>query len=180
MTTGQELGQLISKLVSNVAKLWNAIMKQRLRLFAIYQTTTSLQRTYNLNPRTIWYPALDESNHMKSAYLTIHPGKILLLKMVAFWNPFFFRKHRFHILHFSNSTRLFTKPTGRHYTKHRFSWTLGYAYVFSPCFQPRARAGVKKILPCEVCHGLLVPICDTYQDQSQVRTLRILAKLLPD
>ena len=47
--------------------------------------------------------------------------KILLLKMVAGWNPFFFQKHRFHILHFPNSTGLFTKPTGRHYTKYRFS-----------------------------------------------------------
>ena len=30
-------------------------------------------------------------------------------------------KHRFHILHFPNSTGLFTNPTGRHYTKYRFS-----------------------------------------------------------
>jgi hypothetical protein len=38
------------------------------------------------------------------------------------WNPFFFfQKHRFHILHFPNSTGVFTKPTGRHYTKYRFS-----------------------------------------------------------
>ena len=41
--------------------------------------------------------------------------------MVAGWNPFFALKHRFHILHFPNSTGLFTKPTGRHYTKWRFS-----------------------------------------------------------
>jgi hypothetical protein len=41
--------------------------------------------------------------------------------MVAGRNPFLFLKHRFHILHFPNSTGLFTKPTGRHYTKHRFS-----------------------------------------------------------
>jgi len=34
---------------------------------------------------------------------------------------FFFLNHRFHILHFLNSTGLFTKPTGRHYTKYRFS-----------------------------------------------------------
>ena len=50
-------------------------MKQKLRLFAIHQTVTSLQRTNNLNPRTRWYPALDESNRMKSAYFTIHPSK---------------------------------------------------------------------------------------------------------
>ena len=47
--------------------------------------------------------------------------KILLLKMVAGWNPFLFWKHRFHILHFPNSTGLFIKPTGCHYTKYRFS-----------------------------------------------------------
>ena len=41
--------------------------------------------------------------------------------MVAGWNPLLFPKHRFHILHFPNSTGLFTKPTGRHYTKYRFS-----------------------------------------------------------
>ena len=43
-------------------------MKQMLRLFAIHQTATNLQRTDNLNPRTIWYPALDESNRMKFSY----------------------------------------------------------------------------------------------------------------
>jgi hypothetical protein len=41
------------------------------------------------------------------------------------WLPvairFHFSKHRFHILHSPNSTGLFTKPTGRHYTKYRFS-----------------------------------------------------------
>ena len=36
-------------------------MKQKLRLFAIHQTTTNLQRLDNLNSRTKWYPALDES-----------------------------------------------------------------------------------------------------------------------
>ena len=41
--------------------------------------------------------------------------------MIACWNPFLFKKHRFHILHFPNSTGFFTKPTGRHYTKYRFS-----------------------------------------------------------
>jgi hypothetical protein len=88
----------------------------------IHQTATSLQRTDNLNPRTKWYSALDESNRMKSAYFTIHPGKNpppqngCQLKSVLF-----LKKHRFHIPHFPNSTGLFTKPTGRHYTKYRFS-----------------------------------------------------------
>ena len=51
--------------------------------------------------------------------------------MVAGWNPIFFLKHRFHILHFPNPTGLFTKPTGRHYTKYRFSpdiETIGLKY----------------------------------------------------
>ena len=50
-------------------------MKQKLRMFAIHQTVTSLPWTYNLNPRTKWYPALDESNRMKSACFTIHLNK---------------------------------------------------------------------------------------------------------
>jgi hypothetical protein len=52
--------------------------------------------------------------------------KILLLKMVARWNPVFFLKHWFHILHFTNSTGLFTKPTGRHYTNTGSPRTLGH------------------------------------------------------
>ena len=58
-------------------------MKQKLWLFAIHQTVTGLQWTNNLNPRTIWYLALDESNRMKSTYFTIRPGKNPLLK----WLP---------------------------------------------------------------------------------------------
>jgi hypothetical protein len=50
-------------------------MKQRLRLFAIRQTTTSLQRTYDLTLEPDDNPVLDESNRMKSACFTIHPGK---------------------------------------------------------------------------------------------------------
>ena len=44
-------------------------------MFDIHQTTTSLQQIDNLNPRTICYPALDESCRMKSTYFTIHLGK---------------------------------------------------------------------------------------------------------
>ena len=105
-----------------MAKLWNAIMKQKLCLFTIHQTATSLQWTNNLNPRTKWYPALDESNRTRSVYFTIHPGKFpppqngCQLKSV-----FFFLKHRFHNLHFPNLIGLFTNPTGRHYTKYQFS-----------------------------------------------------------
>ena len=44
--------------------------------------------------------------------------------MVASWNPFFL-EHRFHILHFPDSTGLFTKPTDHHYTKYQFSSDIG-------------------------------------------------------
>ena len=50
-------------------------MKQKLCLSAIHQIAISLQRTHNLNPRTKWSPALDDSNRMKSAHFTIHLGK---------------------------------------------------------------------------------------------------------
>ena len=120
MTTGQELGHWEVSWFSNVAKLWNAIMKHKLRLFVIHQTVTSLQGTKNLNPRTRWYPVLDESYQMKSAYFTIHPGKNpppqngCRLKSVFFKAP---------VSHppLSQFNRTFTKPTGRHYTKYRFS-----------------------------------------------------------
>ena len=42
MTTGQELGHWYVSKFSNVAKLWNVIVKQKLRMFAIHQTATSL------------------------------------------------------------------------------------------------------------------------------------------
>ena len=51
--------------------------------------------------------------------------------MVAGWNPFCFQKHQFHILHFPNSTGLFTKPTGRHYTKYRSSPDILIHYILS-------------------------------------------------
>ena len=70
-------------------------MKQKLRLFAIHQTTTNLQRTNNLNPRTRWYPTLDESNWMNPPISQFIRVKILLLKMVAGWNPFFFKSTGF-------------------------------------------------------------------------------------
>ena len=50
-------------------------MKQKLHMFIIYQTATNLEQIDNLNPKTRWYPALDESNQMKSAYFAIHSGK---------------------------------------------------------------------------------------------------------
>jgi hypothetical protein len=49
------------------------------------------------------------------------------------WLPveirFLFSKHQFPILHFPNSTGLFTKPTGRHYTKHHFSPDIGATFI---------------------------------------------------
>jgi hypothetical protein len=86
-------------------------------MFAIHQTITSLQLIIDLNPRIRQYLALDESNWVKSAYFIIHPGKSpppqrsCRLKSI-----FYSQKHRLHILYFPNSTGLFTKPTGRHYT----------------------------------------------------------------
>ena len=40
---------------------------------------------------------------------------------------FIFFKHRFHILHFPNSTKPFTKPSDRHYIKYWFSPDIGVA-----------------------------------------------------
>jgi hypothetical protein len=104
-------------------------MKHKLRMFAIHQTVTSLQQINNLNPIIRWYPALDESNRMKSTYFTIHPGKNPPPQNGCRLN--FFLKHRFHILHFPNSTGLFTKPTGHHYTKYQFSADIGLHHFWS-------------------------------------------------
>ena len=61
---------------------------------------------------------------MKSAYFTIHPGKNPPLQNCCRLKSVFFQKHQFHILHFPNSTRLFTKPTTHHYTKYGSPKTL--------------------------------------------------------
>ena len=102
-------------------------MKQKLCLFAIHQTSTSVQQTYNLNPKTRWYLALGESNRMKSAYFIIHPGKnpppqngfwlksILFLKTLASHPPL------------SQFNRTFHNPTGRHYTNFWISPDIGWA-----------------------------------------------------
>ena len=74
-TSGQELGYWYVSRFSNVARLWNAIMKQKLCMFIVHQTAISLQCTKHLNPRTRWYPALHEPNRIKPAYVTSHPGK---------------------------------------------------------------------------------------------------------
>ena len=57
---------------------------------------------------------------MKSAYFTIHLGKNPPPQNDCRLKSVLFLKHRFHILHFLNSTGLFTKPTGRHYTEYQF------------------------------------------------------------
>jgi hypothetical protein len=62
---------------------------------------------------------------MKSAYFTIHPDKNPPPQNGGWLKSVPFLKHRFHILHFPNSTGLFIKPTGRHYTKYRFSPDIG-------------------------------------------------------
>jgi hypothetical protein len=58
---------------------------------------------------------------MKFAYFTTHPGKNPPPQNGCRLKSLFFLKHWFQILHFPNSTGIFTKPTGRHYTKYRFS-----------------------------------------------------------
>jgi hypothetical protein len=70
-------------------------MNQKLRMFAIRQTATSLQRTYNLNPRTIWYPTVDESKRMKSACYTIHLSKNPPPKNACWLKSFFFKSTGF-------------------------------------------------------------------------------------
>ena len=91
-------------------------------MFDIHQTTTSLQRASNLNPTTSRYLALDESDQMKSADFIIHPGKNPPSQNgCQLKSDFFFINHRCHITHLPHSTGLSTKPTGRHYTKYRFS-----------------------------------------------------------
>jgi hypothetical protein len=55
---------------------------------------------------------------MKSAYFTIYPGENPPSQKAYRLN--FFSKYRFHILRFPNSTGLFPKPTGHHYTEYRF------------------------------------------------------------
>jgi hypothetical protein len=125
MTTGQELEHWYVSRFSNVAKSWNATMKQKLRLFAIHQTATSLQRTDNLNPGTKWYPALDESNRMQSAYFTIHPGENPPPQNGCRLKSAFFLKHQFHIHHFPNSTGLFTNIGHKYLHELR---SLGWAF----------------------------------------------------
>jgi hypothetical protein len=56
---------------------------------------------------------------MKSTYFTIHPGKNPPPKNGCRLKSGFLLKAP--VLHFPNSTGLFTKPTGRHYTKYQFS-----------------------------------------------------------
>ena len=96
-------------------------MKQKLRLFTIHQTATSLRHTVNLNPRTRWYPALDESNRMKSAYFTIHPGKNLPPQNGCRLKSILFLKASVSHPPLSQFNRILKKPTGCHYTKYRFS-----------------------------------------------------------
>jgi hypothetical protein len=71
---------------------------------------------------------------MKYAYLTIHPGKnpppqnSCRLKSVFFFLFLFsfLKAPVFTSSTFPNSTGLFTKPTGHHHTKYRFSPDIGY------------------------------------------------------
>jgi hypothetical protein len=58
---------------------------------------------------------------MKSAYFTIHPGKNPPPQNVCGLKSGFVLKAPVSHPPLPNSTGLFTKPTGRHYTKYRFS-----------------------------------------------------------
>ena len=108
-------------------------MKPKLRMSTIHQTATSLERTNNLNPKTKRYPALDESNQMKSTYCTIHPGKnpppqsgcrlksVDFLKVPVSHSPL------------SQFNRTFHK-TNCQYTKYQFSLDIA-ACVLPTCSQ---------------------------------------------
>jgi hypothetical protein len=64
---------------------------------------------------------------MKSAYFTIHPSKKSSSSKclpVGIRFCIFFKAPVSHP-HFPHSTGLSTKPTGRHYTKYRFSPDMG-------------------------------------------------------
>jgi hypothetical protein len=78
---------------------------------------------------------------MKTAYFIIHPGQNpppqngCRLKSVFF---FFFKTPVSHppLSQFPNSTGLFTKPTGRHYTKNRFSPDIASETITDRSIEP--------------------------------------------
>jgi hypothetical protein len=118
-------------------------MKKSLHLAAIHQPATSLQGTNNLNPRTIWYPALDESNRMKSTFFTIYPGKhpppqngcrlksvFFLSKNTGFTSSTFPNQ-----LDFSrNQPAAITLNTGSPQTLHGFVWSSLRLIWFYVCY----------------------------------------------
>ena len=78
--------------------------------------------------QTGWIPPISQFIHVK----------ILLLKIVTSWKLivfFNYKMHQFHILHFPNSTGVFTKPTSRHCTKYRFSPDIGTLNPYPSVFQ---------------------------------------------
>ena len=100
-------------------------------MFAIHQTVTSLQRTYNIHPRTKLYSTLDEPNRMKSTYLTIHPSRnpspqnrCRLKSVFLFYFPFWKAPVSHPPLPQFNQT-FHKKLTGCHYPKYRFSPDIG-------------------------------------------------------
>jgi hypothetical protein len=62
---------------------------------------------------------------LKFAYFTIHAGKNPPPQNGCRLKSIFFSKAPVSHPHFPNSTGLFTKPTGRHYTKYWFSLDIG-------------------------------------------------------
>ena len=75
---------LISKPVFQCSKIMKCKNEAKASHVRHSPNHSSLQWTDYLNSTTRWYPTLDESNQMKSAYFTIHLG------MIAGWNLFFF------------------------------------------------------------------------------------------
>jgi hypothetical protein len=88
-------------------------------------------RFERLKPRTRRYPALDESNRMKSAYFTIHPGKNPTSQNDFWLKSVFLESTGFTSSTFPIQSDFSKKPTGLHYTKY---WTL-----ISPSFFRRGQ-----------------------------------------
>ena len=68
--------------------------------------------------------------------------------MVAGWNPFYlliYKKHKFHILHFPNSTELLTKPTGRRYSKYRVSLDIALIRTLSHSSLPEEGSSAQEV-----------------------------------
>jgi hypothetical protein len=66
---------LISEPVFQCSKTMKCNNEAKASLVIHSPNHSSLQWTHNFNPRSIWYPVLDELDRLRSAYFKIHPGK---------------------------------------------------------------------------------------------------------